>query len=155
MAVHGRAVEVHPGRRAGKAGREGAGTARAEDTGGAQVLLRDLFGGRRATFETGERLVVFFVAGAGGEQSFRVGMARFPEELRAVALFHDFAAVEDEDTVRDFFERPHVVRDKKQREILFALTALQERENLVFQGEVESRRRLVSDEQFGLLMRTR
>ncbi len=65
------------------------------------------------------------------------------------ALFDDFAEPHDRDPVGDFGDDAHVVGDQQHRHAALGLEALDQREDFGLRGDVERRRRLVSDQDVG------
>ena len=87
----------------------------------------------------------------GGEQPLRVGMARALEHLGNRTLLDDLALRHDADPVGDLADDAEVVGDEQHRHAEARLHFGEELQDLRLDRDVERRRRLVGDEQVGLV----
>ena len=87
----------------------------------------------------------------GGEQPLRVGMARALEHLGDRTLLDDLALRHDADPVGDLAHDAEVVGDEQHRHAEARFHFGEELQDLRLHGDVERRRRLVGDEQVGLV----
>ncbi len=137
-----------------------------QDDGVVRVAERARFLGLDDTFQTGS--VGFFLAvfrhevahrgetlgvtverRPASEQTLRVGVLRRREDLAGVALLDDLAAVHDNDVIGDVGDDAEIVRDEEHRHFVLFLELREELEDLLLNGHVEGRRRLVGDEELG------
>ena len=78
-------------------------------------------------------------------------MLRRGKDRSHVALFDDTPLLHDANRVGETAHEPQVMGDEQHRHAIGLLQPLQQRENLRLHGDVERRRRLVGDEQIGLV----
>src|SRR5882757_2703738 len=83
------------------------------------------------------------------EESLGVGMPGRAEDLLPGRHLDDLAEIHDGDTVRHVLDDRQIVADEEQREAELPLQILQQVYDLRLDGDVESRDRLVADDQFG------
>jgi hypothetical protein len=104
-----------------------------------QNLLRRRIGRRRAAL------------GLGRQQVLGVGMLRMVEHLVDGTLLDDAALGHHADPVGHLANDAEVVGDEQQRHAVARLQRLQELQDLRLDGDVERRRRLVGDQEVGLV----
>jgi hypothetical protein len=83
----------------------------------------------------------------GGQQLTRVGGLRGGEQLGRRSLFHEPSGAQHEHPVGDVRHHAHVVRDQQRRRALGLPDVPQQVEDLLLNGDVQRRRRLVRDDQ--------
>ena len=87
---------------------------------------------------------------ARGEQRPGVGLARVFENFPDGPLLDDAPALHDHDAMREIAHQRQVVGDEDVGEVELVLEAVQERDHLGLDGDVEGRNRLVADDQLRL-----
>ena len=89
--------------------------------------------------------------GLGRQQVLGIGMLRRVEHLGHRSLLDDAALGHDADPVGHLAHDAEVVGDEQQRHAVARLQGLEELQDLRLDGDVERRRRLVGDQQVGLV----
>ena len=88
--------------------------------------------------------------GNGGQQSLGIGMQGMLVQIVAVGHLHQLAEVHDADAVREVLDHGQVVGDEQDGQAHFLLQVVQQVDDLGLNGHVQSRHRLVRDDQLGL-----
>ncbi len=93
---------------------------------------------------------VLVEAGDGLEEGFRVGVPHRIEEVAGAGALDDLAGVHDHYPVRAGSDDAHVVGDEQDGHVKALAQLVDEVEDLGLDGDVQGRRWLVGDQQFGL-----
>ena len=83
------------------------------------------------------------------EEPLSIGMLRREKDVLRGALFNDAPSVHDGDAIGDLGDHTEVVSDEQEGEFHFAAELVEQFEDLVLNGDIESGGGLVGDEQFG------
>ena len=73
------------------------------------------------------------------------------KQLMGIALLNDMAPVHHDDTVGNLADNAEVVSDEDDGDIVLGLQRLEQVKNGALHGDIESRGRLVSDEDVGVV----
>ncbi len=87
----------------------------------------------------------------GGEQRLRIRMARRGEDARHIAAFDNVALLHHANRIGEAAHEIEVMGDEQDRHAIGLLQAFQQGDDLRLHGDVERGRRLVGDEQIGLV----
>lgn len=80
------------------------------------------------------------------QQALCVRMCGRVQDIHCAPLFHNFSRVVHSDAIRHRANDSDVVRNQDHGCVLFALQFLQKRKDLCLESDIQSRRRLVSDQ---------